>query len=105
MLAAHSLATAVGRFPPAVIQMRGTGAAGATWDRAVTTAQPFRIKLEGDGKWIPRRARKRRAMARALGATGVPFFVIDRRYGISGAQPADVIAQVLDRAWAGTQSP
>ena len=34
-----------------------------------------------------------------LGATGVPFFVVDRRYGIAGAQPADVLLQVLDRAW------
>jgi predicted DsbA family dithiol-disulfide isomerase len=40
------------------------------------------------------------AMAQALGANGVPFFVIDRRYGISGAQPAEVISQVLDKAWA-----
>jgi predicted DsbA family dithiol-disulfide isomerase len=40
------------------------------------------------------------AMARALGATGVPLFVIDRRYGISGAQPAETIADVLERAWA-----
>jgi predicted DsbA family dithiol-disulfide isomerase len=39
------------------------------------------------------------AMAQSLGATGVPFFVIDRRYGISGAQPAEVIVPVLDRAW------
>lgn len=39
------------------------------------------------------------AMARAIGATGVPLFVIDRKYGISGAQPADTITQVLDRAW------
>ena len=37
--------------------------------------------------------------AAALGATGVPFFVIDRKYGISGAQPAEVFAQVLERAW------
>jgi predicted DsbA family dithiol-disulfide isomerase len=42
------------------------------------------------------------AMARSLGANGVPFFVIDRRYGISGAQPADVFARALDRAWADT---
>ena len=28
-------------------------------------------------------------MARALGVTGVPFYVIDRRYGVSGAQPAE----------------
>jgi predicted DsbA family dithiol-disulfide isomerase len=38
------------------------------------------------------------AQARAYGANGVPFFVIDRRYGISGAQPAEVIADVLQRA-------
>jgi len=39
--------------------------------------------------------------ARELGATGVPFFVIDRRYGVSGAQPADVLRQALERAYAG----
>ena len=38
--------------------------------------------------------------AAALGATGVPFFVIDRKYGVSGAQPAAAFTQVLDRAWA-----
>ncbi|QKG20317.1 DsbA family oxidoreductase [Actinomadura verrucosospora] len=37
--------------------------------------------------------------AQRLGATGVPFFVIDRRYGVSGAQPAEAFAQALDRAW------
>jgi len=37
--------------------------------------------------------------AHSLGATGVPFFVIDRKYGISGAQPVDVFVQVLERAW------
>ncbi len=37
--------------------------------------------------------------ARALGVSGVPFFVIDRKYGISGAQPAEVFAQALDEAW------
>ena len=40
------------------------------------------------------------AQARAYGATGVPFFVVDERYGVSGAQPADVFAQVLHQAWA-----
>ncbi|GAB2983875.1 DsbA family oxidoreductase [Nocardioides montaniterrae] len=37
--------------------------------------------------------------AAAYGATGVPFYVIDGRYGVSGAQPADAFAQVLQRAW------
>jgi predicted DsbA family dithiol-disulfide isomerase len=39
-------------------------------------------------------------LARSFGVSGVPFFVIDRRYGISGAQPAETIAQALDQAWA-----
>jgi predicted DsbA family dithiol-disulfide isomerase len=38
--------------------------------------------------------------AAALGATGVPFFVVDRKYGVSGAQPTEVFGQVLERAWA-----
>jgi predicted DsbA family dithiol-disulfide isomerase len=37
--------------------------------------------------------------AGAYGATGVPFAVIDGKYGVSGAQPADVLRQILDRAW------
>jgi predicted DsbA family dithiol-disulfide isomerase len=37
--------------------------------------------------------------ARQYGATGVPFFVIDQKYGVSGAQPVEVFTQVLDRAW------
>jgi predicted DsbA family dithiol-disulfide isomerase len=40
--------------------------------------------------------------ARALGATGVPFFVIERRYGISGAQSPATIARALSRAWEDT---
>jgi predicted DsbA family dithiol-disulfide isomerase len=44
------------------------------------------------------------AMAQALGATGVPLFVIDRRYGISGAQPPEVIVRALDQAWADAEA-
>jgi predicted DsbA family dithiol-disulfide isomerase len=40
--------------------------------------------------------------AHSLGATGVPFFVVDRTYGAAGAQPADVLLQLLERAWADT---
>jgi len=36
--------------------------------------------------------------ARALGATGVPFFVVDNRYGVSGAQPVEVFVKTLMRA-------
>ena len=38
--------------------------------------------------------------AHALGATGVPFTVVDRRYGVSGAQPVEVFTAALERAWA-----
>jgi predicted DsbA family dithiol-disulfide isomerase len=37
--------------------------------------------------------------ASALGISGVPFFVFDRKYGVSGAQPAEQLLQVLRRAW------
>jgi predicted DsbA family dithiol-disulfide isomerase len=37
--------------------------------------------------------------ARALGISGVPFFVIDRTYGLSGAQPAEAMPEVLRQAW------
>ncbi len=39
------------------------------------------------------------ARAAALGATGVPFFVIDGRIGLPGAQPPDVLLRFLERAW------
>jgi predicted DsbA family dithiol-disulfide isomerase len=35
--------------------------------------------------------------ARALGVNGVPFFVFAGRYGVSGAQPPEVLLRVLDR--------
>ncbi len=45
------------------------------------------------------------AMASSLGATGVPFFVVGRRYAFSGAQSPDTIGEVLQRAAAdGTSS-
>jgi predicted DsbA family dithiol-disulfide isomerase len=40
------------------------------------------------------------ARAVELGATGVPFFVIDGRIGLPGAQPPDVLLRFLERAWA-----
>jgi predicted DsbA family dithiol-disulfide isomerase len=34
-----------------------------------------------------------------LGIRGVPFFVLGRRYGVSGAQPTDIMLQALRQAW------
>jgi predicted DsbA family dithiol-disulfide isomerase len=44
--------------------------------------------------------REDQATARGLGISGVPFFVLDRAYGVSGAQPADVLLDALRQAWA-----
>lgn len=38
--------------------------------------------------------------ARQIGVQGVPFFVIDRKYAISGAQPAETFANALQKAFA-----
>jgi predicted DsbA family dithiol-disulfide isomerase len=37
--------------------------------------------------------------ARSLGVSGVPFFVIDGRYGVSGAQSTEVFTEALTTAW------
>ena len=43
-------------------------------------------------------------LARTFGANGVPFFVIDRAYGVSGAQPLEVFLDAIDQARAATES-
>lgn len=37
--------------------------------------------------------------AEALGVRGVPFFVLDRKYAVSGAQPVEVFKQALEQAY------
>lgn len=37
--------------------------------------------------------------ARQLGITGVPFFVFNQAYAVSGAQPVEAFGQVLERVW------
>jgi predicted DsbA family dithiol-disulfide isomerase len=43
--------------------------------------------------------------AAALGIHAVPFFVVDRTYGVSGAQSPEVLLSVLERAWADGYRP
>jgi predicted DsbA family dithiol-disulfide isomerase len=56
--------------------------------RAVLDSDEFTDEVHSD---------EREAME--LGITGVPFFVINRRYGVSGAQPPDVLLNALETAW------
>jgi len=67
-------------------------AAGAGLDPAAV-----REVLDGDA-WADE-ARQDEAQARQLGIGGVPFFVLDMRLGVSGAQPTELFARALDQAW------
>jgi len=44
------------------------------------------------------------ATAQSLGANGVPFFVVDRKFDISGTQPTEVFEQALAQAWETTSN-
>ncbi|MEU6324457.1 DsbA family oxidoreductase [Streptomyces sp. NPDC047009] len=39
-------------------------------------------------------------LAAELGARGVPFFVLNRQYGVSGVQSAESYTRALEQAWA-----
>ncbi|MGW6857142.1 DsbA family oxidoreductase [Streptomyces xanthophaeus] len=56
-----------------------------------------------DGSAYAAEVRADEQEAAALGANAVPFFVLDRRYGISGGQPAEVFTRALEQAWAGRE--
>jgi predicted DsbA family dithiol-disulfide isomerase len=60
-------------------------------------AAEVRATLAGDA--YAREVREDEAEALALGIRGVPFFVIGGRYGVSGAQPAEVLLGAITRAW------
>ena len=42
--------------------------------------------------------RESQLLAQRLGVSGVPFTIIDGRFGLSGAQPAEAFARAFDRA-------
>ncbi|NUR05810.1 MAG: DsbA family oxidoreductase [Nocardioidaceae bacterium] len=66
-------------------------------DAGLDEAEAARV-LDGDDHADDVRADE--AEARSLGITGVPFFVLDRRYGVSGAQPPEQLLAALEQAWA-----
>ena len=43
--------------------------------------------------------RRDEQQAAAYGISGVPFFVLDGRFGVSGAQPPSVLRSALEQAW------
>jgi predicted DsbA family dithiol-disulfide isomerase len=62
-------------------------------------ADPAKTRAVLDGDEYADAVQEDIDLARAFGATGVPFFVINRTYGISGAQPAELFLQALRTAW------
>lgn len=38
-------------------------------------------------------------LARQMGVSGVPFFVVNDKYGVSGAQPTSTFSEVLEKSW------
>jgi len=47
---------------------------------------------------------ERIAQAATRGISGVPFFILNGRYGMSGAQPADSLASAFDKLVSDTKS-
>ncbi|MGH9047181.1 MAG: nitroreductase/quinone reductase family protein [Acidimicrobiales bacterium] len=58
------------------------------------------VKSTLDSDRFADEVRRDEAEASALGCTGVPFFVIDRRFAVPGAQDAETFLISLQRAWA-----
>jgi predicted DsbA family dithiol-disulfide isomerase len=60
-------------------------------------ADEIRATLATDA--YAREVRAEEADAAELGIRGVPFFVIGRKYAVSGAQPREVLLGALTKAW------
>lgn len=56
--------------------------------REVLTSRKYATQVLEDGR-----------AAQRMGVSGVPFVVIDGKYGVSGAQPTDVFVEALTQAW------
>lgn len=65
-------------------------------------ADAAREALES-GQYLPA-VRADQAQAEAYGIQGVPFFVIDGKYGVSGAQPPETFAQIARQVWGEKQA-
>jgi predicted DsbA family dithiol-disulfide isomerase len=97
------LATANGLQDEAMERvMRGYFTEGmAIGDRDVLIALAAELGLDGaalEGDEYGDAVRADEELARRIGIQGVPFFVLDRRYGVSGAQPAELLLQALEKA-------
>ncbi|ACJ33987.1 DsbA family oxidoreductase [Anoxybacillus flavithermus] len=61
------------------------------------------VEMMLDSERYAEHVRNEEAIAAQLGVRGVPFFVLNQKYAISGAQPVDVFRQALEKVWAEEQ--
>ena len=61
--------------------------------------EPERLEEVVAGDEFSAEVRADEERAREIGVSGVPFFVLDERYGISGAQPTELFLEALTTAW------
>jgi predicted DsbA family dithiol-disulfide isomerase len=66
-------------------------------------AGEVRVVLASDAHADAVRAEE--AEAATLDIAGVPFFVVDRAFGISGAHPPEALRRILAKAWARSHPP
>jgi predicted DsbA family dithiol-disulfide isomerase len=64
-----------------------------------------RVQAVLDGDAYADAVRADEQQAARYGITGVPFFVADGKYAVSGAQPPEVLLQLLQRAYDETSQP
>lgn len=64
-------------------------------DCGMDGAEVHRLLAEGVDR---ERVREEELVARRMGVNGVPCFIVDRKYAVSGAQDASVLLNVLDLA-------
>jgi predicted DsbA family dithiol-disulfide isomerase len=60
-------------------------------------AQEIKDMLESDS--YAKEVRLDEVEAQQIGVRGVPFFVLDRKYAVSGAQPSETFLQAIEQAW------
>ena len=58
-----------------------------------------KIKALIDSESYIKEVRQDQQEAQAIGVTGVPFFVFDTKYAVSGAQATEVFSKTLQKAW------
>ncbi len=62
------------------------------------------LELLTDGNAFTDEVKRDIFEARQLGINSVPFFVLDNKYGVSGAQPPGVLAQYIEKAFTGWEN-